>query len=147
MHPTSHNPRHESEQVDIFLWNEIQHTNNSNKPINKTSTCGMKYHEKCHGIGYGSIIGRIIWEQTQSDIYKNCSSRNGKCTPTSTSGNRKTAANSIVNGIVKQEISRSIDMQFYWVHDRLEQNNLHIFWEGGKKNLADYVTKHHPKCP
>ena len=24
------------------------------------------------------------------------------------------------------------------------KNNLHIFWEEGKKNLADYVTKHHP---
>ena len=35
-------------------------------------------------------------------------------------------------------------MRFYWVKDRTRQNNFHIFWEEGKKNLAEYVTKHHP---
>ena len=35
-------------------------------------------------------------------------------------------------------------MQFYWVRDRIQQNHFHIFWEEGKKNLEDYVTKHHP---
>ena len=33
-------------------------------------------------------------------------------------------------------------MRFYWVRDRILQNHFHIFWEEGKKNLADYVTKH-----
>ena len=54
------------------------------------------------------------------------------------------ASNSIVRGTAKQKISRSIDMRFYWVRDRIRQNHFHIFWEEGKKNLADYVTKHHP---
>ena len=54
------------------------------------------------------------------------------------------AANSIVNGTAKQKISRAIDMIFYWVRDRIRQNHLHILREEGKKNLADYVTKHHP---
>ena len=34
-------------------------------------------------------------------------------------------------------------MIFHWVRDRIRQNHFHIFWEEGKKNLADYVTKHH----
>ena len=55
-----------------------------------------------------------------------------------------TAANSIVNGTAKQKRSRAIDMIFYWVRDRIPQNHFHIFWEEGKKNLADYVIKHHP---
>ena len=38
---------------------------------------------------------------------------------------------------------RAIDMRFYWVRDRIRQNHFHIFREEGKKNLADYVTKHH----
>ena len=54
------------------------------------------------------------------------------------------ATNSIVNGTAKQKRSRAIDMRFYWVRDRIRQNYFHIFWEEGKKNLADYVTKHHP---
>ena len=35
-------------------------------------------------------------------------------------------------------------MIFHCVRDRIQQNRLHIFWEEGKKKLADYVTKHHP---
>ena len=55
-----------------------------------------------------------------------------------------TAANSIVNGTEKHKIYREIDMRFYWVRDRIRKNYFHIFWEEGKKNLTDYVTKHHP---
>ena len=35
-------------------------------------------------------------------------------------------------------------MRSYWFRDIIQQNHFHIFWEEGKKNLADYVTKHHP---
>ena len=56
-----------------------------------------------------------------------------------------TAENSIVSGMAKK-ISRVIDMIFYWVRYRIRQNNFHILWEEGKKNLADHVTKHHPTC-
>ena len=35
-------------------------------------------------------------------------------------------------------------MRFYWVRDRIQQNHFHIFWEKGRKNQVDYVTKHHP---
>ena len=35
-------------------------------------------------------------------------------------------------------------MRFYWVRYRIRQYHFHIFWEEGKKNLADYVTEHHP---
>ena len=54
-----------------------------------------------------------------------------------------TAANNIVNGMAKQKIFKAIDMRFYWVRDRIQQNLFHIFWEEGKENLAYYVTKHH----
>ena len=39
----------------------------------------------------------------------------------------------------QKERSREIDMRFYSVRDRIWQNDFHIFWEEGKKNLADYV--------
>ena len=55
-----------------------------------------------------------------------------------------TAANSLFNGTEKQKRYQSINMRFYWVRDRISQNQFHIFWEEGKKNLADYVTKYHP---
>ena len=54
-----------------------------------------------------------------------------------------TEANSIINGTAKQKISRAINMRFYWIRDRIRKNNFHIYWEEDKKNLVDYVTKHH----
>ena len=32
-------------------------------------------------------------------------------------------------------------MRFYWVRDRVIQNHIRVFWEEGKKNMADYFTK------
>ena len=55
-----------------------------------------------------------------------------------------TASNSILYGTAKHKISRAIEMRFYWVRDRVRQNNFHIFWEERKRNLADCVTKHQP---
>ena len=34
-------------------------------------------------------------------------------------------------------------MIFYWVKDIIRKK-FHIFWEEEKKNLVDYITKHHP---
>ena len=55
-----------------------------------------------------------------------------------------TAANSIFNRTAKQKIYQAIDMRWYWVRDRIRQHHFHVFWEEGKKNLADCVTKIHP---
>ena len=35
-------------------------------------------------------------------------------------------------------------MIFYWVRDRIQKNHFYLFWEEGKENLEDYVTKYHP---
>ena len=37
-----------------------------------------------------------------------------------------------------------MDMRFYWLRDRVRQNQIYVFWKNGYLNLADYVTKHHP---
>lgn len=53
-------------------------------------------------------------------------------------------ANGIANETCKQIRSKAIDMRFYWVRDRIAQNQFHVYWAPGKTNLADYFTKHHP---
>ena len=50
----------------------------------------------------------------------------------------------IANNTIKQRRSKAIDMRFYWVQDRVNQKQFHVYWKPGKSNLADYVTKHHP---
>ena len=53
-------------------------------------------------------------------------------------------AHSIANDTCKQQKSKAMDMRFYWLKDRVAQNQYHIHWEPGENNLADYYSKHHP---
>jgi hypothetical protein len=59
-----------------------------------------------------------------------------------TTDNSTTAG--IMNKSVKQVCSKAIDMRFYWVRDRVEQDQFQIFWAPGRTHFADYFTKHHP---
>ena len=52
-------------------------------------------------------------------------------------------ADGIANGTIKQNKTKAIDMRFYWLRDRVEQNQFNVYWAPGKTNLADYFTKHH----
>ena len=47
------------------------------------------------------------------------------------------------NKRMKQRKSRSMDMRFYWIQDRVKQRQFNIQWRPGATNLADYFTKHH----
>ena len=44
---------------------------------------------------------------------------------------------------MKQKRSKAIDMKFYWVRDRFNQNQFMIYWRPGANNVGDYVSKHH----
>ncbi len=50
----------------------------------------------------------------------------------------------IANKTVKQRRSRTMDLRFYWIQDRVEQKQFQILWKQGKRNLGDYFTKRHP---
>jgi hypothetical protein len=60
-----------------------------------------------------------------------------------THSNNSTACG-IANDTVKQRRSKAIDMRYYWIHDRVIQDQFHIYWSKGRDNLAHYFTKHHP---
>jgi hypothetical protein len=47
------------------------------------------------------------------------------------------------NQTMKQRKSKSMDMRFYWIQDRVKQKQFDIHWRPGTTNLADYFTKHH----
>jgi hypothetical protein len=48
------------------------------------------------------------------------------------------------NPPIKQKRSKAIDMRFYWLNDRYEQNQFDYVWGKGIENLGDAPTKHHP---
>ena len=54
-----------------------------------------------------------------------------------------TTANDIVHDKIKQKCTRAMDMLFYWVRDRQQQGQFHIYCKPGKNNYADFNTKHH----
>jgi hypothetical protein len=47
------------------------------------------------------------------------------------------------NGTIKQKRTKSMDMHFYWIKDRVQQGQFNVYWGRGYQNLADYFTKHH----
>ena len=49
----------------------------------------------------------------------------------------------LANDTATQRHSRTIDMRFYWIRDRVNQNQFHVYWAPAHLNLADYFTKHH----
>ena len=49
----------------------------------------------------------------------------------------------LANDTVTQRRSRAIDMRFYWVRDRVNQQQYHVYWAPAHHNLVDYFTKHH----
>jgi hypothetical protein len=49
----------------------------------------------------------------------------------------------IINNTVRQKRSKAMDMIFYWVKDRVEQDQFNVGWAPGDTNMADYFTKHH----
>ena len=44
----------------------------------------------------------------------------------------------------RQKKSKTMDMRFYWINDRIKQGQFHFFWRPGPENLGDYHSKHHP---
>ena len=63
--------------------------------------------------------------------------------PTRITTNNSTA-DGFANGRTKIKQSKAMDMRFYWVQDRVKQDQFYIHWQEGDNNLADYFTKHHP---
>jgi hypothetical protein len=45
------------------------------------------------------------------------------------------------NATIKQKRSKSIDMRFHWVRDRIKQGQFKLEWVRGAGNVADFFTK------
>jgi hypothetical protein len=53
-------------------------------------------------------------------------------------------ASGIANDSIKQRRSKAMDMRYYWIRDRVQQGQFHVYWKRGTTNRADYYSKHHP---
>jgi hypothetical protein len=53
-------------------------------------------------------------------------------------------AEGILNYKMRQKLLKSFDMRYWWMKDRISQDESDLKWAPSKLNLADYFTKHHP---
>jgi hypothetical protein len=53
-------------------------------------------------------------------------------------------AEGVINNKIQPKRTKVMDMRFHWLRDHEAQDQLRIYWQPGKTNLADYFTKHHP---
>ena len=53
-------------------------------------------------------------------------------------------AQGFVNDNINQKRSKSWDMRYYWLRDKVAQDLFDIYWMKGSNNHADYWTKHFP---
>ena len=51
-------------------------------------------------------------------------------------------ASAFVNQTLKAKRSKSWDMRYFWVVDRIKQRQFLVYWDKGSNNWADYFTKH-----
>jgi hypothetical protein len=55
-----------------------------------------------------------------------------------------TTAKGIADQSVRLKCSKAIDMRYFWIRDRVKQQQYSIHWAPGPANQADYFTKTHP---
>jgi len=50
----------------------------------------------------------------------------------------------IISKLIKPRKSKTWDMRYHWIEDRIKKQEIQLIWKPGKYNRADYFTKHHP---
>ena len=88
-------------------------------------------------------FGTILNGQEATPIHTTLEEMNWPQPPTLIQVNNATAVG-LANQNVKQKMSKAMDMRYFWICDRIKQNQFKVYWQLGKTNLADYPSKHHP---
>jgi hypothetical protein len=53
-------------------------------------------------------------------------------------------ARDILKAQVRMKRSKAFDMRYHWLQDRIAQKQFNLYWATGKRNRADYFSKHFP---
>jgi hypothetical protein len=89
-------------------------------------------------------VGALFLNAREGTVLRNTLDKLGHAQPATPLQTDNSTADGIINGTVKQQRSKAIDMRFYWVHDHSNQGHYNVFWASGRGNLGDYFTKHPP---
>jgi hypothetical protein len=107
-------------------------------------------------LNVASVIKNVVASAAESEVgacFQNAQTAAPLCVTQLELGNGQpatplrtdnSAAYGILNETIKQKRSKSMDMKYYWLQDRVRQKQFNVYWRQGKDNLADYHIKHHP---
>jgi hypothetical protein len=88
--------------------------------------CGALFNNTKDGVALRNTLAKMGHPQPPTPVQVDNSTTHG-----------------FANKQIRQRKSKSMDMRFYSVQDRVEQHQFHVYWRPGQTNLADYFTKHH----
>ena len=54
-----------------------------------------------------------------------------------------TTATCIMNRTIQRQRSSTMEMQHFWLLDKMSQQYFKLYYQPGQENLADYPTKYH----
>jgi hypothetical protein len=87
--------------------------------------CGALFDNTKEGVPLRNMLNKMEYPQPLTPVQVDKSTTNG-----------------FAHKQIKQQKSKSMDVWFYWVQDRVAQKQFNVYWRPGATNLADYFMKH-----
>ncbi len=137
-------PKGRIRAAGLFYLSNKPNKNNSNTVLN------APIHAEC------SVIRHVMSSAAEAELGElfinaklACAMRNtlnelGHLQPKTPIQIDNATAHGFLHETIKRNQSKAFDMRYYWLRDRAQQGQFSFYWEEGKKNLADYHSKHHP---
>jgi hypothetical protein len=130
-----------AEQEDSFTWETTQTptekiTNGAILIISKVLTHIMSLSAEAE-------TGAVLINAKEGAVLRTILEELGHTQPPTRMETDNTTATGYSNCTIKQKRTKTMDMCFYWIKDRVKQGQFNVHWGPGYQNLADYFTKHH----
>jgi hypothetical protein len=88
-------------------------------------------------------IGAVFINAKEGAVLRKTLEELGHPQPPTPMETDKTTATGYSNGTITQKRTKTMDMRFCWIKNRVKQGQFNVYWGPGYQNLADYFTKHH----
>jgi hypothetical protein len=90
-----------------------------------------------------SEIGAVFINEKEGAVLRTTLEELGHKQPPTPMETDNNTATGYINGTIKRKRTKTMDVHFYWIKDRVKQGQFKIYWGPGFQNFADYFTKQH----
>jgi hypothetical protein len=118
-------------------------TNTDKKLTNRAILIISKVLKHVMSLAAEAEIGAVFINAKERAVLQTTLQELGHPQPPTPMYTDNTTATGYSNGTIKQKRTKSMDMRFYWIKNRVKQGHFNVYWGPGYQNLAEYFTKHH----